>query len=47
MDVSIGSEIAVAVAKPCLNVLHGIAEVQHDGGTAAILMWALFCKNDR
>ena len=30
MNVGIGSEIVVAVAQPCLNVLERVAEVQHD-----------------
>ena len=34
MDIGVGGEIIVAVAKPLLDILHRIVQVQHDGGAA-------------
>lgn len=34
MDIGVGGEVVVAVAQPLLDILHGIVQVQHDGGAA-------------
>ena len=34
VDVSVHCEVVVAVSQPDLDILHGITQVKHDGGTA-------------
>lgn len=51
MDIGVGGEIIVAVAQPLLDILHGIVQVQHDGGAAVAQIveadgaQAVFCQD--
>ena len=51
MDIGVGGKIVVAVAEPLLDILHGIVQVQHDGGAAVTKVveadgaQAVFCQD--